>query len=101
MGAKSVRSRHQRSRTPVQLVVVGSIGLDTIATPSERRRELLGGSVSYACAAASFFCKVGMVGVVGEDFPAVHVAAYRRMGIDLAGLSRERGRTFRWSGVSS
>ena len=99
MRGRPVGSRCPRYRAPVQLVVVGSIGLDTIATPGERRRELLGGSVSYACAAASFFCKVGMVGVVGEDFPAAHVAAYRRMGIDLAGLSRERGRTFRWSGV--
>ena len=51
----------------VRMVAVGSIGLDTIETPSERRAEILGGSLSYACAAASFFTRVGMVGVVGED----------------------------------
>ena len=43
----------------VRLVVVGSIGLDTIITPLERREEILGGSVSYACAGASFFVPVG------------------------------------------
>ena len=37
-------------KEPVQLVVVGSIGLDTIETPEARQEEILGGSVSYACA---------------------------------------------------
>ena len=83
----------------VQLVIVGSIGLDTVATPRDRREEILGGSVSYACAAASFFARVGMVGIVGNDFPESCVDLYRRFGIDLAGLQRAAGRTFRWSGV--
>lgn len=83
----------------VELVVVGSVGLDTVATPWERREEILGGSVSFACAAASFFAPVGMVGVVGEDFPERHVQAYRDFGVDLQGLQRVPGRTFRWSGV--
>jgi len=83
----------------VQLVVVGSVGLDTVETPHERRAELLGGSVSYACAAASFFAPVGLVGVVGEDFPAAHEAVYRHFGVDMRGLQRRPGRTFRWSGV--
>ena len=83
----------------VQLVVVGSIGIDTIETPFERREEILGGSVSYACAAASFYTPVGMVGVAGDDFPDDFVAVYESFGIDLAGLQRAAGRTFRWSGV--
>lgn len=82
-----------------QLVIVGSIGIDTIETPREKRVEILGGSVSYACAAASFFVKTGMVGVVGTDFPAEHRALWEGMGIDLAGLQTEEGKTFRWSGV--
>ncbi len=86
-------------KTSVELVVVGSIGLDTVATPWERREEILGGSVSFACAGASFFTPVGMVGVVGEDFPEPYVQAYRDFGIDLQGLQRVPGRTFRWSGV--
>ncbi len=83
----------------VQLVVVGSIGLDTVATPWEQRTEILGGSVSFACAGASFFVPVGMVGVVGSDFPEHCTRIYRDFGIDLQGLQRAAGRTFRWSGV--
>ncbi len=84
---------------PVQLVVVGSVGLDTIETATARCEEILGGSVSYACAAASFFVPAGMVGVVGSDFPAAHTALYGKFGIDLKGLKQVEGKTFRWSGV--
>ena len=82
-----------------ELVIVGSIGIDTIETPREKRVEILGGSVSYACAAASFFVQTGMVGVVGTDFPAEHRELWENMGIDLSGLQVEEGKTFRWSGV--
>ncbi len=84
---------------PVRLVVVGSIGIDTIETPEARREKILGGSASFACAAASFFTSVGMVGVVGTDFPARHVDLYRRFGINLDGLQVLSGETFRWTGV--
>ncbi len=82
----------------VDIWVVGSIGIDDIATPLESRRDVLGGSVTYACAAASFFARVGAVGIVGSDFPETFAARYRSFGIDLAGLQRASGPTFRWSG---
>jgi len=83
----------------VSLVIVGSIGLDTIETKFDKRENLLGGSVSYACAAASFFTRTGMVGVVGTDFPEEYMACYKKFGIDLDGLMTEEGKTFHWSGV--
>jgi len=83
----------------VDLVVIGSIGIDTIETPVAKREEILGGSVSYACAAASFFAHTGMVGVVGTDFPDEFRRVWENMNIDLAGLQVEDGKTFRWSGV--
>jgi len=83
----------------VRLVVVGSIGLDTIETRFAKRDEILGGSVSYACMASQLFAPSGMVGVVGDDFPETYTELYQRAGIDLAGLQRVAGRTFRWSGV--
>jgi sugar/nucleoside kinase (ribokinase family) len=86
-------------KSPVDLVIVGSIGLDTIETPSERRVDVLGGSASYACVAAAQFAKVGMVGVVGTDFPASARRLYRKFGLNTAGLQVESGKTFRWSGV--
>ena len=83
----------------VDVAIVGSIGLDTIETPRDRREHILGGSASYACAAASFFARVGMVGIVGTDFPAAYRRLYRRLGVDTEGLQVVPGETFRWSGV--
>lgn len=82
-----------------QLVVVGSIGIDTVETPSERRVEILGGSASFACVASSFFAPTAMVGVVGTDFPEEYMKVYRAAGVDLEGLQILEGKTFRWSGV--
>ncbi len=83
----------------MDIVVVGSVGLDTVETPFDRRGDVLGGAASYACAAASRFACTGLVGVVGEDFPAAADGCLRGFGIDLRGLERRAGRTFRWSGV--
>jgi sugar/nucleoside kinase (ribokinase family) len=83
----------------VDLTIVGSIGIDTIETPAEKREDILGGSVSYACAAASFFTHTGMVGVVGTDFPEEFKQTWENMNIDLEGLQTVEGKTFRWSGV--
>ncbi|MCX7817618.1 MAG: PfkB family carbohydrate kinase [Kiritimatiellae bacterium] len=82
-----------------EVVVVGSVGLDTITTPRERREEVIGGSASYACAAAARLgVRTAMIGVVGEDFPAAERRRFERLRIGLAGLQTAPGRTFRWSG---
>ena len=84
----------------MSVLVVGSMALDTIQTPFGGIREGLGGSATHFSYAASFFArKVRVVAVVGEDFPARHLALLRSRGIDLRGLSHGKGRTFRWSGV--
>jgi len=83
----------------IDLAIVGSIGIDTIETPTEKHEEILGGSVSYACAAASFFTHTGMVGVVGTDFPQAFRDTWNNMNIDLEGLQTVDGKTFRWGGV--
>lgn len=100
---RSVRGSNGANRqgrnSDVRLVVVGSIGLDTIRTCRGYAVDVLGGSVSYACAAASFFTRAGMVGVVGSDFPEEHLQTYRQFGLDLEGLQIARGKTFRWAGA--
>jgi sugar/nucleoside kinase (ribokinase family) len=83
----------------LDLVAVGSVGLDDIETPREKRTGLLGGSASYACAAAAFFSRPGMVGIVGTDFPPEHRRTWENLSIDLAGLQVAEGKTFYWSGV--
>ena len=83
---------------PAPLLVVGSVALDTVETSTDRRDEILGGAACFSCCAASFFSRSRLVGVVGSDFPAAHEEFLRSRGIDLAGLERATGRTFRWAG---
>jgi sugar/nucleoside kinase (ribokinase family) len=80
------------------LLVVGSIALDTVKTPFGKVKDALGGSATYFSTSASFFAKVDLVGVVGEDFSARHINFLKKRGVDLKGLKKEKGRTFRWTG---
>ncbi len=84
----------------MSLLVTGSIGIDTVETPSGKVADALGGSSIYFAQAASFFHPVRLVGVVGEDCPKDFLsplAANSR--IDLAGLEVRKGsKTFRWHG---
>ena len=85
----------------MSLLVVGSIALDTVKTPVEEHGDLLGGSASYAAAAASYFSPVNLVGVVGSDFPQAEFDFWKSRKIDSAGVQRVDGKTFRWSGEYS
>ena len=82
------------------VLVVGTVTLDTVETPSKRVEDVLGGSGVYAAVAASFFGKtVQLVGVVGADFPYAYTDFLQTRGIDLQGLERvEDGKSFRWGG---
>lgn len=82
----------------MSLLVVGSIGIDTVETPTEKRADQLGGSAIYFSYAASFYTKVHLVGVVGKDFPSVHRTLLESREIDLSGLEAAEGKTFRWTG---
>lgn len=80
------------------ILVVGSIALDTIETPHGKAEEILGGSAVYFAYAASFFDRVNMVGVVGEDFPQEYISLLNSRMIDTEGLQVINGKTFRWVG---
>jgi sugar/nucleoside kinase (ribokinase family) len=83
------------------ILVVGSVAFDSVKTPFGSREDVLGGAATYFSIAASYFTEVSIIGVVGEDFPEEHVALLRQKGIDLSGLERRPGRTFRWKGEYS
>ena len=83
------------------IAVVGSLGLDTIETPSGRVEEVLGGSAASVALAARHFTPVHLVAGGGTDFPAEALAALSAPDVDLAGLEVAEGRTFRWEGVYS
>lgn len=80
------------------IVVVGSVAFDSIETPFGKAEEVLGGSATYFSTAASFFSEVGLVAVVGEDFPEEHIEMLKSKGVDVEGLKVVPGKTFRWKG---
>src|SRR5438270_5905190 len=79
------------------ILVVGSVALDAVQTPSESASEILGGAASYFCLAAAMFAPVRLVAVVGQDFPQEHKRLLESRHIDLTGLQVRPGKTFRWT----
>ncbi|MAJ19282.1 MAG: hypothetical protein CMA06_05540 [Euryarchaeota archaeon] len=90
----------------MDMVIVGSIGYDDIQTPAASGSDLLGGAAVYSGLAASFHLrtmdeeptKVGLVGIVGDDFSVYDQMVLEKAGLNLAGVVRAEGETFRWSG---
>jgi sugar/nucleoside kinase (ribokinase family) len=83
----------------MSILVVGSVAIDSIETPTQTRDRVLGGSATHFSYAASFFAPVKLVGIVGDDFPQEHVELLRERDIDLAGLQIiPGGKTFYWKG---
>jgi sugar/nucleoside kinase (ribokinase family) len=82
----------------MSLLVVGSLGLDTVETPFGAIADAIGGTAVFCSVAASYFTTVRLVGVVGEDFPRSEIDYMRERGINLDGLEIEPGKSFRWGG---
>ena len=82
----------------MSILAVGSIAFDTIATPSGRVENALGGSATYFSMAASYFADVRVLAVVGDDFTAEHEKILKARGVDIRGIDRAKGKTFRWGG---
>jgi len=82
----------------VDLVIVGTVALDTVETPFGKRERVLGGSASYAATAASYFAKPGIASIIGSDFPEAHLKFLEGRGIDLSGIAKSENKTFFWEG---
>ncbi len=83
----------------LSVVVGGTVAIDNVKTPGSEAENLLGGSAAYAALASSFYCpSVNLVGIVGKDFPAEHLAMLESRGISLDGIERSEGDSFTWSG---
>lgn len=82
----------------MSLLVVGSVAFDAVETPYGKVDRMLGGAATYFSVAASFFTRVRLVGVVGDDFTPRDRAIFRGRRIDAAGLEQMPGKTFFWAG---
>ena len=80
------------------VLTVGSVAFDSIRTPCGEVSRVVGGAATFFSIAASFFSDVRLVAVVGEDFGERHAQVFGGRRIDLEGLQRAPGETFRWKG---
>jgi sugar/nucleoside kinase (ribokinase family) len=82
----------------MSLVVLGTVALDHVKTPSGVKKDMLGGSAAHFAMSARLFTDVHMVAVVGKDFPQKHLDFLKHKGIDCSSLKINNGKTFRWRG---
>ena len=82
----------------MSVLVVGSVALDSVETPFGKAEDVLGGSGTFFSASASHLTPVQLVGVVGSDYPVEKLSRLADRGVDLAGLERANGDSFRWRG---
>ncbi len=80
----------------MSIVVVGTIGYDSVETTRGAVTDALGGSAAYFALAARFFSPVSVVAAVGSDFSSEDYRVLAERAIDLRGLERHEGKTFRW-----
>lgn len=80
------------------ILAVGSVALDDVETPFGSVTDALGGSAVHFSAAASVFGPVGVVGVVGDDYPLDRLDFLRERSVDLSGIEQTAGESFHWAG---
>jgi sugar/nucleoside kinase (ribokinase family) len=81
------------------VLCVGSVALDSVETPFGKADNVLGGSGNFFSASASHLSPVQLVGVIGSDYPIADLEAkFAGRPIDLAGVERADGLSFRWRG---
>src|SRR5246127_1670033 len=83
----------------MSILVVGSVAFDDVTSPSGSVKNVLAGAATYFSLAASYFTKVRVVAVVGDDFGPDQEKVFQQHGIDIRGIERAKGKTFRWGGT--
>src|SRR5205809_4697596 len=101
--AEALRCAQDDTTSPSQLempvLCVGSVALDSVETPFGKADNVLGGSGNFFSASASHLAPVQLVGVIGSDYPIAELEQkFANRPIDLAGVERAEGSSFRWRG---
>jgi sugar/nucleoside kinase (ribokinase family) len=84
----------------MSLLVTGTVAFDAIETPFGKTDKIIGGAATYISLAASYFTKdVGLIAVVGDDFPQEYIDLLNSKNINTDGLQIKTGeKSFFWSG---
>ena len=84
-----------------QILVVGTMAFDEIITPFGESGKILGGSASYISLSARkiFNGDIGVVSVIGKDFPNEYLELFEKNNIDTTGVEKmENEKSFYWKG---
>lgn len=82
----------------MKLLIIGTVALDSVQTPSGKNSEAIGGSAVYASLSASYFTSTKIISIAGTDFPKKNINALKKKNIDVSGIEIRKGKTFRWEG---
>ena len=88
----------------MDVLIVGSIAYDSVTSPHGSVENALGGSATYGGLACGFHTQrlpissIGLVGIVGEDFSDADLSKLTGKGLDITGIEKVEGETFRWKG---
>lgn len=83
-----------------KLLAIGTMAFDEIITPTMESGKVLGGAATYIGLAASYAdAEIGVVSVIGADFPEKYLNLLTSRGIDVSGVERVTdGKSFYWKG---
>ncbi len=81
-----------------KLVIVGTVALDDVTTPFGSVLRALGGSAFYGGLSASYWTSVGVVGIIGNDYPEEGLNVLKGRSVDIRGIQRSEEKTFGWTG---
>lgn len=77
------------------VLIVGSIGIDTIETHDEIEKDIFGGAATYASLAASYLSQPIILATCGTDATKKQIDDLEKFGIDTNHILKD-GKTFRW-----
>jgi len=81
-----------------EVLILGSIALDTIETKFGKKENLLGGSATYATIGAGFYGSPIPIGIVEDDFPEHGDEIFNNFSSKLDNIEKKHGKTFSWGG---
>ncbi len=83
-----------------KILTVGTVAFDEIITPFGETGKILGGSASYiAMAASKLISDIGIVSVIGYDFPDNYLKKFTERNINIEGINKITDeKTFYWKG---
>jgi sugar/nucleoside kinase (ribokinase family) len=74
------------------------MAFDDLELPTGKFPDTVGGSATYSALSCSAFAPARVVAVVGDDFPQPELDRLAARGVDVSGIERAKGKTFRWAG---